>query len=372
MQPNTAKELKELPHVILTRGTPWNPTVLDNVILDKEDWYNNIKDLHDGLIKTPFNEYGNYCHQEPMEAIMDEGDDDDDELYTGSHSSKDTVLRADSISSKEQEELQELETQGIIEVFHVVCNLNQTYLFDDDPFQDFCVNKLESKKKEIDYQRFQPYFLNVPVEKVKKTFKNTTQYAMNVMAGNHIMQMIQSPYPALNVMQRNEPVAMDTIYAGMPAIGTGGQKMAQLFVGRISCVADIMGMHNEAQFINTLEDVICKRGAMDKLISNSAQVKISNQVKDVLRAMIIDDWQSEPNYQHQNFAEHVWKFIKWNVNWIMNWRNIPGEIWLLCMKWVINVMNHTAEKSLGWRPPLQVLTGVQLISVSYWSSCSGM
>jgi hypothetical protein len=51
MQPNTAKEYKELPHVILTRGTPWNPTVLDNVISDKEDWYNNIKDLHDGLIK---------------------------------------------------------------------------------------------------------------------------------------------------------------------------------------------------------------------------------------------------------------------------------------------------------------------------------
>ena len=88
-------------------------------------------------IKTPFNKYRNYHHQEPMEAITDEGDDDNDELYTGSHSSKDTVLRADSILSKEWEELQESETQGIIEVFHVVCNLNQTYLFNDDPFQDF-------------------------------------------------------------------------------------------------------------------------------------------------------------------------------------------------------------------------------------------
>jgi hypothetical protein len=71
-----------------------------------------------------------------------EDDDDDDESYAGSHSSEDTILRADSISSEEQEELQELETQGMIEVFHVVCNLNQTYLFDDNPFQDFRVNKL--------------------------------------------------------------------------------------------------------------------------------------------------------------------------------------------------------------------------------------
>jgi hypothetical protein len=53
------------------------------------------------------------------------------------------------------------------------------------------------------------------------------------MAGDHIMQTIQSLYPALNVMQRNEPVATDTIYTGMPAISTGGQKMAQLFMGRI-------------------------------------------------------------------------------------------------------------------------------------------
>jgi hypothetical protein len=153
--------------------------------------------------------------------------------------------------------------------------------------------------------------LNVPVKKVKKTFKNTTQYATNVMAGDHIMQTIQSLYPALNVMWRNEPVGMDTIYARTPANGTRGQKMAQLFMGRISHdVADIMGMHNEAQFINTLEDVIHKRGAMDKLISNSAQVEISKWVKDVLRAMIIDNWQSKPNYQPTSKLNYAQKWSR--------------------------------------------------------------
>jgi hypothetical protein len=78
-----------------------------------------------GLIKTPFDEYGNYRHREPTEAITDEEDDDDDESYAGSHSSEDTVLRADSILSEEQEELHESETQGIIEVFQAVCNLKK-------------------------------------------------------------------------------------------------------------------------------------------------------------------------------------------------------------------------------------------------------
>ena len=43
--------------------------------------------------------------------------------------------------------------------------------------------------------------------------------------------------------------------------------------------------------------------------------------------------------------------------WVMNRRNVPGKAWFLCLQWVADVMNRTAEESLGWRPPLEVLTG---------------
>ena len=167
----------------------------------------------------------------------------------------------------------------------------------------------------------------------------------------------------MNVLRRNEPVATDTIYSETPAIDTNGQKSAQIFVGRKSLVIDVYGMSNDAEFVNTLEDVIRKRGAMDKLISDSATVEISERVKEILRALIIDDWQSEPNYQHQNFAEHRWKHLKRNTQWIMNHRNVPPECWLLALTWTADVMNHTAEKSLGWRIPLEVLSG-QTIDIS--------
>ena len=52
-------------------------------------------------------------------------------------------------------------------------------------------------------------------------------------------------------------------------------------------------------------DIICKRGAMDKLISGSAQVEIS--AKDILRALVIQDWQSGAHYQHQNIAERGYR-----------------------------------------------------------------
>ena len=62
-------------------------------------------------------------------------------------------------------------------------------------------------------------------------------------------------------------------------------------------------MKNDKQFVNALLEVIRKRGAMDKLISDSATVEISTCVLDVLWHLTIDSWQSEPYFQHQNFAE---------------------------------------------------------------------
>ena len=47
----------------------------------------------------------------------------------------------------------------------------------------------------------------------------------------------------------------------------------------------------------------------------------------------------------------------------MNWRNVDANGWLLLLEWIADVMNHTAEESLGWKPPLQTLTG-QTIDIS--------
>ena len=54
-------------------------------------------------------------------------------------------------------------------------------------------------------------------------------------------------------------------------------------------VINIFGMKTESQFVNTLQDVIRMRGAPTKLISDSAQVEISNKVKDILQYLYIED-----------------------------------------------------------------------------------
>ena len=79
--------------------------------------------------------------------------------------------------------------------------------------------------------------------------------------------------------------------------------MAQLFVGKESLVSDVYPIKTDQQFVNTLEDNIRCRGAMDKLISDGAKAETSKRAHDILRQLCIEDWQSEPGYQHQNNAE---------------------------------------------------------------------
>ena len=93
----------------------------------------------------------------------------------------------------------------------------------------------------------------------------------------------KSRNPALNVHRRPEPVATDLIVNPKPD-SRYSIDLAYIYVGRKSLVVDVHPVKRDGQFINTLEDQIRERGAMDMRISDRATVEISKKVKDVLRA----------------------------------------------------------------------------------------
>ena len=176
-------------------------------------------------------------------------------------------------------------------------------------------NEHELKVKDRDYNYLRPYFGWDTMDTVKRTIENTTQYT-RMPVSTHLKTRYKSPFPALNVLHRNESVATDTIYADTPAIDDGSIS-AQIFVGTDTLVTDAYGMKTDKQFVNTLEDNIRRRGAPSRLLSDRAQVEISKKVVDILRALCIGDWQSEPHKQHQNPAERRIQTVKNMVNRIM-------------------------------------------------------
>jgi hypothetical protein len=80
---------------------------------------------------------------------------------------------------------------------------------------------------------------------------------------------------------RDEPVATNTIYSDTLVIDCGVTS-AQLFVGTKTHTADVYPIKSNKQFVNTLLDNITQHGAPTKLISNRAQVEISEHVKQIL------------------------------------------------------------------------------------------
>ena len=135
---------------------------------------------------------------------------------------------------------------------------------------------------------------------------------------------LKSRNPALNILRRHELVATGTIFSDTPAVD-GGVKQAQVFVGRDTLVADAYPMKSGKQFVNTLEKNIRERGAMDKLLSDSAKTEISNKVMDILRAYHISNWHSEPHHQNQKPAEWRYRTIKPWTNTVMNRSGAPAN-----------------------------------------------
>ena len=250
MRPPTDQELaipsdRALPQVILTSDLDWHPSSIDYEH-DSDQWFDAMTDLPDLESDTPFDDYGEYLDAHEVEA-----------------SNTNIVVPQQSIDS--------LRTPRQVDTSN------------------------------IDFEAMQPKFGWLPIDVIRNTFANTTQY-YRARASNHLKKYFRSPYPACNIHRRQEPLATDTVFSDTPAIDDGA-KVAQIFVGTKSLVIDIFGMKTVKQFVNTLQDVIRSRGAPTKLISDSAQVEISRKVKDILRYLFIEDWQSEAYHQQQNYAE---------------------------------------------------------------------
>jgi hypothetical protein len=399
MSKTTDDDLENLEHVVLTSDVDWDPSVLDSEI-DVNNWDSNTTTVGNDL--RPFSDRrfhgdGSYARRH-VATLSQLWTDDQADIYTD----------ADFYSEpdKEHESWELPEPLTVIKVNELAtisplnrilpspdrstateedafydCLLDDEYefhFFDSVPsnlhLDPIHINNTNATpleitsgqhttlKSEPDYEKLRPLLGFAPLSVIKETFQRTTQFFRNVTERTPMRRHLKSRFPALNVQRRNEPVATDTVYSDTPAVDDGSTS-AQIFIGRESFVADCYGMKSDKEFVNTLEDQIRRRGAMDKLISDRAQVEISKKVQDILRAYRIADWQSEPYHQNQNFFERKYGTIKEYTNNIMNRVGAPAYTWLLCLVYVCALLNHLSSPTLGGATPLTALTG-QLYDIS--------
>jgi transposase InsO family protein len=117
-----------------------------------------------------------------------------------------------------------------------------------------------------------------------------------------------------------------------------------------SLITDIHGMKSPAQFPGILTDEIITRSAPTKLISDSARVETSKEVRSILRTYGISSWQSEPHQQHQNPAEWRYQTVKQLCNTILDRTSAPAYCWLLCLMYVCFVLNNDFSEVIQSTP----------------------
>ncbi len=212
-----------------------------------------------------------------------------------------------------------------------------------------------------DLEALRPLFGWVPVDRIKKTIASTTQFA-RASVRLPLRKHFKSRFPACNVHRWNKDVATDTFFCDTPAhddgiLGHAGATMAQLFVGKTSSKTVVYPMKTEHDMAGTFEDLIRQHGAPDSLFSDNAKAQCGKRVRDLLRLYGIKDFQCEPHHQHQNFAERKIGDTKRLTDAIMDRTGTKPTYWLLCLLYVVYLMNHLASDVLGGLTPIEVATG---------------
>ncbi|MGH7974356.1 MAG: reverse transcriptase domain-containing protein [bacterium] len=193
------------------------------------------------------------------------------------------------------------------------------------------------------------------MEVIKATLAATTQYARDVAARLPQREHYKPRFRGLNCSRLHETVATDTLFSSIPALT--GERCAQLYVGKTSTFTQLYGMHAESQMPSTLQDFIRQWGAPDQLLSDNSLAQTQKSVHDILRMYNVKDATTEPHHPNQNPAERKIKEVKSTTNVLMDRTGTPEPLWLLCMQYVVYLLNHLAVPKLKQRTPVEVAFG---------------
>ena len=342
LHPPSDDEWRDLPHIVMSSDEEWDPSKFD----DEYNLEEAEPSTTEGFLDNDFDMTGTFRTVEVQKhflehplGITDEFDFTDyvDNCIRQVKVCQHERLKQNGLQSEESDEQQQSEES------------------DEQLVGD---TKVTHKKLSdtIDFAAVKPHFLWMPDSVIRTTIENTTQWGRMTQESYPFRMHYKSPAPFYNVPRRNEPVASDTVYSDTPAIDDGST-CAQFYYGLKTEVVDVYGMKTDKQFSNTLWDTIRKRGAMSKLITDMAKSEISQKVKSILRALVIEDWQSEPYHEHQNPAERKYQQVKSKTNQILDFTGAPPSTWLLAMTFVCFILNRLSSDSLGGLTPMCSLTG---------------
>ncbi|MGH7954654.1 MAG: hypothetical protein ACREOZ_01710, partial [Gloeomargaritales cyanobacterium] len=135
---------------------------------------------------------------------------------------------------------------------------NDNTISDDDNVDEMMLAVAKTERHEPDWEKYRRCLGFKPLDVVKATLAATTQYARNVLARLPQREHYKPRFRGLNCSRLHETVATDTLHSSIRAIG--GERCAQLYVGKTSCFTQLYGMQSENQMPSTFQDFVRQWG----------------------------------------------------------------------------------------------------------------
>ena len=206
-------------------------------------------------------------------------------------------------------------------------------------------------------ENLQPKLAWKPLEVIKKTLENTTQWARTIaqypMKKHHV-----SRFPWNNRRRLREEVAMDTIFMGTP--GYDGSTCEQVFVGLVSRMINVYPMPSKAHghIFKAYQDFMRYEGAPQGLHRDLAPEEKVDKILDLNREMMVKDTWAEAGHPNENPAEALGvKPLKTGAEQLMNRTGAPNAAWPWAHKYIADVNNHCSTPMLNWKTPISVRHG---------------
>ena len=277
------EDMKNLTHVVLTADMDWDPSVLDN------EHDGQLQDEDKPYYDPIFDEHGLYIDKKSPRSVIHALLSDGDSTVTSDAPDQEKFY--DSFQHEPPEPSEKIH-----------------YIQD----HEISASPKDTSTSDWDWNNIRPKLGFAPLSVIKETISRTTQYYRETFHHTPMRDHLRTRFPAANVPRRHESVATDWIYSDTLAIDDGA-KGAQIFIGMETLVIDVYGAKTDGKFVQHFQDVIRKRGAMDRILSDKAQSEISKKALDIFRNYCIDNWYSEPEHQNQNPFERRYCHLKEKV-----------------------------------------------------------
>ena len=204
----------------------WDPSVIDHVITDNNQW---MQGINVPRLDHPFNDYGECIHWE-FTGINEEYDGIEALVYdTTDLNAQDKFNHNKPILSQD---IGLFDDNGEDDYEIIKYCGNTVVRFNDNTMISINTSQWRLPQGKHKYKQLRPCFLHNNKEVIKRTLEATTQFGRSLLAGKLQRNTYRSPFPANNAVQKNKVIATDSVKASIPAIDTGGVKQAQFYIGR--------------------------------------------------------------------------------------------------------------------------------------------